>query len=64
MSCYIIKSFPNPSKEKQLTLLAIHSTGCISPVVKYFRIFGSDCYILRDRENLENLIQRVTRDIF
>ena len=22
-------------------------------VVKYFRIFGSDCYILRDRENLE-----------
>ena len=23
------------------------------PAVKYFRIFGSDCYILRDRENLE-----------
>ena len=23
------------------------------PVIKYFRIFGSDCYILRDRENLE-----------
>ena len=23
------------------------------PVVKYFRIFGSDCNILRDRENLE-----------
>ena len=23
-------------------------------VVKYFRIFGNDCYILRDRENLEN----------
>ena len=23
------------------------------PVVKYFRIFGSDCYILCDRENLE-----------
>ena len=22
-------------------------------VVKYFRIFGSDCYILRDKENLE-----------
>ena len=22
-------------------------------VVKYFRIFGSDCYILRDRESLE-----------
>ena len=22
-------------------------------MVKYFRIFGSDCYILRDRENLE-----------
>ena len=24
------------------------------PVVKYFRIFGNDCYILQDRENLEN----------
>ena len=23
------------------------------PIVKYFQIFGSDCYILRDRENLE-----------
>ena len=23
-------------------------------MVKYFRIFGSDCYILRDKENLEN----------
>ena len=23
------------------------------PVIKYFRIFDSDCYILRDRENLE-----------
>ena len=23
------------------------------PVVKYFKIFGSDCYILRDRENPE-----------
>ena len=23
------------------------------PVVKYFRIFGSDCYILRHRKNLE-----------
>ena len=23
------------------------------PVVKYFRIFGNNCYILRDRENLE-----------
>ena len=23
------------------------------PIVKYFRIFGSDCYILHDRENLE-----------
>ena len=21
------------------------------PVVKYFRIFGSNCYVLRDREN-------------
>ena len=63
------KVCPNPSREKQLTLLVIHSIGCISNLIpkrllmnsgeersrlfKYFRIFGSDCYILCDRENLE-----------
>ena len=26
---------------------------CALPIFKYFKIFGSDCYILRDRENLE-----------
>ena len=34
------------------------------PVVKYFMIFGSDYYILRDRENLEKFDARVIRDIF
>ena len=29
MSCYTIKSYPNLSREKQLTLLATHLTGCI-----------------------------------
>ena len=62
MSCYTIKSCLNPSGEKQLTLLVVHSTRCISNlipkrllklVVKYFKIFGSNYYILRDRENLE-----------
>ena len=33
MSCYTIKSFPNPSREKQLTLLVIHSTGCILDLI-------------------------------
>ena len=33
MSCYITKSCPNPSGEKQLTLLAIHSTGCILDLI-------------------------------
>ena len=33
MSCYIIKSWPNPSGEKQLTLLAIHSIECISDLI-------------------------------
>ena len=33
MSCYTIKSFPNPSREKQLTLLVIHSTVCISDLI-------------------------------
>ena len=34
------------------------------PVVKYFRIFGSDCYILRDRENLENFDAKSDKRIF
>ena len=34
------------------------------PVVKYFRIFGSDCYILRDRENLENFDAKSDKGIF
>ena len=33
MSCYTIKSFPNPSREKQLTLLVIHSTACILDLI-------------------------------
>ena len=34
------------------------------PVVKYFRIFGSDCYILRDRENLENFDAKSDKGFF
>ena len=34
------------------------------PVVKYFQIFGSDCYILRDRRIQKNLMQKATRDTF
>ena len=78
MSCCTIKSCPNPFGEKQLTLLVIHSTGCISdliprrvlmnsrkkPVVKYFRVFGSDCYILRDRENLEKFDAKSDKGYF
>ena len=33
MSCYTIKNCPNPFEEKQLTLLAIHSIGCISNLI-------------------------------
>ena len=69
MSCYTTKSCLNPSGEKLLTLLVIHSIGCISDLIprkllmnsreersllsNNLLIFGSDCYILRDRENLE-----------
>ena len=35
-----------------------------SPVVKYFRIFGSDCYILRDRENLEKFDAKSDKGYF
>ena len=34
------------------------------PVVKYFRIFGSDCYILRDRKNLEKLDAKSDKGYF
>ena len=34
------------------------------PVVKYFRIFGSDCYILRDRENLEKFDAKSDKGFF
>ena len=34
------------------------------PVVKYFRIFGSDCYILWDRENLEKFDAKSDKGIF
>ena len=34
------------------------------PVVKYFRIFGSDCYILRDKENLEKFDAKSDKGYF
>ena len=33
-------------------------------VVKYFKIFGSDCYILRDRENLEKFDAKSDKGYF
>ena len=34
------------------------------PVVKYFKIFGSDCYILHDRENLETFDAKSDKGYF
>ena len=34
------------------------------PKVKYFRIFGSKCYILNDRENLEKFDAKSDEGIF
>ena len=34
------------------------------PVVKYFRIFGSDCYILHDKENLEKFDAKSDKGYF
>jgi hypothetical protein len=34
------------------------------PTVKYFRTFGSKCYILRDRENLEKFDPKSDEGIF
>ena len=33
-------------------------------MVKYFRIFGNDCYILRDRENLEKFDTKSDKGYF
>ena len=80
VSCYTIKSCPNPFEEKQLTLLLIHSTGCISDLIPKRLLMNS-----REERSLQsnisgylvvivtfyviertqkNLMQRVTRDIF
>ena len=34
------------------------------PNVKYFRIFGSTCFILKDREKWENLTLEVMKEYF
>ena len=34
------------------------------PVIKYFRIFGGDCYILRDKENLEKFDAKSDKGYF
>ena len=34
------------------------------PMVKYFRVFGSDCYILRVRENLEKFDAKSDKGFF
>ena len=34
------------------------------PRVKYFRVFGSKCYILNDRENLEKFYAKTDEVIF
>ena len=33
-------------------------------MVKYFRVFGSDCYILRDRENCEKFDSKSDKGFF
>ena len=78
MSCYTTKSCPNPSGEKQLTLLAIHSTGCISDLIlrrlpmnsreersRLLSISGFLVVIVTFyviEKTQKNLMQRVTRD--
>ena len=80
MSYYTIKSCPNPSGEKQLTLLVIHSTGCISDLIprrlfmnsgeERSRLLSISGYLVVIvtfyviERTKKNLMQRVTRDIF
>ena len=76
MSCYTIKSCPNPSRE-QLTLLVIHSTGYISDLIPrrllmnsreerslLLSISGYLVVILCDRENLEKFDAKSDKGYF
>ena len=80
VSCYTIKSCLNPSGEKQLILLVIHSIGCISDLTQRRLLINSEkerSLLLSILEFLvvivtfyviertqKNLMLRVTRDIF
>ena len=80
MSCCTIKSCPNPSGEKQLTLLVIHSIGCISDLIPRRLLMNSGeerSQLLSNSGYLvvivtfyviertkKNLMRRVTGDIF
>ena len=35
-----------------------------TPIVKYLQIFGSDCYIMHDRENLEKFDAKSNKGYF
>ena len=80
MSCYIIKGCPNPSGDKQLTLLAIHSIGRISDLFpskllmncreKRSRLLNISRFLVAIvtfyviERTQKNLMQRLTRDFF
>ena len=80
VSCYIIKRCLNPSGEKQLNLLAIHSTECISNLIPsklpmnsgekrslLSNIFGYLTVTVTFcviKRTQKSLIQRATRDTF
>ena len=79
MSCYTTKSLSNPSGEKQLTLLAIHSTGCILDLIprrlpmnsreersRLLSISGFLVVIVTfcDRENLEKFDAKSDKGFF
>ena len=80
MSCYTIKSCPNPSEEKQLILFVIQLTGCISDLIQRRLLMNSGeerSLLLSILEFLvgivtfyviertyKSLMLRVTKDIF
>ena len=80
VSCYTTKRCPSPFREKQLTLLSIHSTGCISDLIPCKLLMNSreETSLLSNTSEYlavtvifyvigrtqKSLIQRVTRDTF
>ena len=76
MSCYTTKSCLNPSRAihstgcisnmipRRLPMNSGEERSRLLRILRILRIFGSDCYILRDKENLEKFDVKSDKGFF